>query len=113
MATITLSDDQFARLLELARRYHRTPEQLVGDCINDFPLTISPNASAHAVAIGTPEYNQRWEAFMQLVGSIQHGQPLSNDDIDELIGEEAAQSHDAGIRDATNRTATSNPTQPT
>jgi hypothetical protein len=106
MRAITVSDDQFARLQALAEIYHCTPERLVSAWLD---ALLAPGHQA-ASALPLEEYDRRWKAFMRLVGSIQHGKPLTNEEIDELISEEATQSHDAaptnaGGRPATDRTA--------
>ncbi len=88
MATITLSDDLYARLQAAASANQRTTDDLLADWINSLP-TQGNAAAWGVVAPGTQEYKRRWDAFMQLVGSIQHGEPLTNEEIDELIGEEA------------------------
>jgi len=43
------------------------------------------------------------------VGSIQRGKPLTNEEIDELIGGEATQPHDAELADGGDRPATAQP----
>ncbi len=47
------------------------------------------------LSLSDEEYRQRWAAFMQADGSIKHGAPLTNEEIDELIGEEAMETHAA------------------
>jgi hypothetical protein len=85
--TITLSDEQFARLEAAARLYQRPVEQVIDDLL--------AGVVAQAPPISTDERARRWDRFMRLVGSIQHGAPLSNDAIDELIGEEVGETHAA------------------
>jgi hypothetical protein len=85
--TITLTDEQFERLRAAARLSHRTPEQVVTDL-----LAVLPAASA---PVSPEEYDRRWESFLQLAGSIRDGASLTNEEIDELIGEEAADPHAA------------------
>ena len=84
--TITLSDEQFERLQAAAQRLHRPPEQVLADLLNWLPEPRQLGMSADAD-------DQRWAGFWSLVGSIRHGQPLTNEEIDELIGEEAADPH--------------------
>lgn len=83
--TITLSDEQFERLEAAARLYQRPIEQVISDLLAGV-ITQAPPLSAD-------ERARRWDRFMRLVGSIQHGAPLGNDAIDELIGEEAGETH--------------------
>ena len=83
--TITLSDEHYLRLRAAAQIQHRTPEQIVGDLVGGLPEPERP--------VSCEEYDRRWAAFMQLAGSIQHGQPLTAEEMDELIGEEAAETH--------------------
>lgn len=109
MRTITVTDEQFARLQAIAQLYHRTPEQLLLDWLDALPQPTNTGAGSRSFAVPTDEYNRRWEAFVQLVGSIQHGEPLTNEEIDELIGEEAAQPHDAGPTSAGDHSATDQP----
>lgn len=85
--TIILSDDQFARLEAAARFYQRPAEQILSDLLATITVAKPP--------LSDEEYDQRWAAFMQVVGSIQHGEPLTNEQIDELIGEDAAETHAA------------------
>lgn len=96
MRIITLSDDQFARLDAIAELYHRTPEQLLVDWLDALPGRISILVDSPPSVVRTDDYDRRWDAFMQLVGSVRRGEPLSSEEIDELIGEEAAETHDAG-----------------
>lgn len=84
--TIALTDAQYARLQAAARRSQKTAEQLLAEWLDALPLALAP-------PLADEDYTQRWEAFWPLVGSIAHGQPLSADDLDELIGEEAAETH--------------------
>lgn len=83
--TITLSDEQFARLEAAARLYQRPVEQMIDDLV--------AGVIAQTPQISADERARRWDRFMRLVGSIQHGAPLSNDAIDELIGEEVGETH--------------------
>lgn len=83
--TITLSDEEFERLQTVARLYQRSAEQLLSDLLSSLSPAMLPPSDE--------EYRQRWAAFMSAVGSIQHGAPLTNEQIDELIGEEAAETH--------------------
>lgn len=85
--TITLSDEQFARLEAAARLYQRPIEQVIDDLL--------AGITAPASSLSPDERARRWDDFMRLVGSIQQGAPLSNEAIDELIGEEAGESHAA------------------
>lgn len=80
--SITLSDDQYARLQAASRFYHQTPEQVMDTPLSGLPMPM------HMLA--DEEYARRWGVFMQVVGSIKRGKPLTNEEIDELIGEEAA-----------------------
>lgn len=92
--TIVLSDEQYARLEAVAALYRRPANQIVADLLASLP--------ARKPAVSPEEYDTRWADFMQLVGSIRHGAPLSNEEIDELIGEEAAETHavDSGSANA-------------
>jgi hypothetical protein len=83
--TITLTDEQFARLQAASHLYNRTLEQVVADLLSGLPEPRQP--------IAGEEYERRWGEFMQLAGSIRHGKPLTNEEIDELVGEEAADTH--------------------
>ena len=85
--TISLSDEQFARLEAAARLYQRPVEQVIDDLLAGVIAQASP--------LSTDERARRWDHFMRLVGSIQHGAPLSNEAIDELIGEEVGETHAA------------------
>lgn len=85
---ITLTDEQYDRLQAAAEKLHATPDQVVADLLAGLPAPEPP--------LSPKDYDERWEAFFQLVGSIKHGAPLTNEEIDELIGEEAADSHDDG-----------------
>ncbi len=86
--SITLTDEQYGRLHAAAEALHATPDQVVADLLARLP---EPKTS-----LPPEEYDRRWESFFQLVGSIQHGAPVTNEEIDEMIGEEAADSHDVG-----------------
>jgi hypothetical protein len=55
-------------------------------------LAVLPAANLPA---SPEEYDRRWEAFLQLAGSIRDGTALTSEEIDELIGEEAADPHAA------------------
>lgn len=90
--TITLSDDQFARLEAVARLYHRPVDQVIADLLARFAVSTAP--------LTAEEHERRWSDFMHAVGSIQHGAPLSNEAIDELIGDEAGETHAASSGDA-------------
>lgn len=90
--TITLSDEQFARLEAAARFYRRPIERLIDDLLAGVVAPTPPLSPAARA--------QRWDDFMQLAGSIQHGEPHSSDAIDELIGEEAGETHVAEPGDA-------------
>ena len=59
---------------------------MLADLLNWLPEPTRLDRSAAA-------YDQQWADFWTLVGSIRHGQPLTNEEIDELIGEEAADPH--------------------
>ncbi|HZC77788.1 MAG TPA: hypothetical protein VE258_08575 [Ktedonobacterales bacterium] len=83
--TITLTDEQFERLRAAARLSHRTPEQVVADLLAVLPAASPP--------VSPEEYDRRWEAFLQLAGSIRDGTAMTSEEIDELIGEEAADRH--------------------
>ena len=88
--TILLSDDQYARLVQAAQQTHRAPDDVLADLVDTLPAPQRPFAPDDA--------QHRWEAFFSLAGSIQLGAPLTNEDIDELIGEEAAETHaDASV----------------
>lgn len=91
---IVLNDEQFDRLEAAAALYRRSAKQVIADLIAGLPVP--------KLAISAEEYDARWTDFMQLVGSIQHGAPLNNEEIDEMIGEEAAATHaaDSGSADA-------------
>ena len=86
--TIILDDEQYARLQAAGRLYHRTVEQVIADLLAGFPAPDSAQTAE--------EYERQWTNFMQIVGGIQHGAPLSNEEIDELIGEEAAHADSTG-----------------
>lgn len=92
--TIDLSDEQFDRLEAAAALYGRPARQVIADLIAGLPV--------RNISVSAEEYDARWTDFMQLVGSIQHGAPLTNEEIDELIGEEAAETHaaESGSADA-------------
>lgn len=85
--TISLSDEQFARLEAAARFYRRPLEQLIDDLLAGVIAPTSP--------LSPDVRARRWDDFMQVVGSIQQGAPLSSEAIDELIGEEAGETHAA------------------
>ena len=90
--TIKLSDEQFARLEAAARLYQRPVEQVIDGLLAAViapPPPLSPD-----------ERVRRWDDFMLLVGSVQQGAPLSNEAIDECIGEEAGETHAAEPGDA-------------
>ena len=89
--TIILDDEQYARLEAAGRLYHRSVEQVIADLLAVFPARDSAQT--------TEEYERQWTTFMQVAGSIQHGAPLSNEEIDELIGEEATETHADSIGD--------------
>jgi hypothetical protein len=84
---ITLTDEQYDRLQAAAGRSHKAAEDLLAEWLESLA------AAGSSRSLSDEEYRQRWAAFWPLVGSIPHGQPLSSDDIDELIGEEAADAH--------------------
>lgn len=90
--SITLTDEQFDRLQAAAALLRRTPEQVVADLLGGLP--------SRTHQLPSEEYNQRWAAFFQLVGSIRHGGPVTNEEIDEALGEEAADPHDSWPADA-------------
>jgi hypothetical protein len=90
--SITLTNEQYDRLHAAAEALHRTPDQLVADLLSALPAPAAP--------LLPEEYDRRWETFFQLVGSITHGAPVTNEEIDELIGEEAADSHDSSAANA-------------
>lgn len=83
--TFLLSDEQYARLALAAQQTNSAPDEMLADLVNALPAPQHPFAP--------DEYQRRWEAFFALAGSIQQGAPLTSDEIDELIGEEAAESH--------------------
>lgn len=83
--TITLTDDQYRRLEAVAQQTHRAPDDVLADLFNTLPAPPLPFAA--------DEYQRRWEEFFALAGSIHQGAPLTNEEIDELIGEEAAEFH--------------------
>ena len=83
--TVSLSDEQYARLDAVARTANTTPDTVLADLLNWLPaVKAQPSAEEDA---------QQWDAFWNVVGSIKHGQPLTSDEIDELIGEEIADDH--------------------
>ena len=90
--SIILTDEQYDRLQAAAEVLHATPDQVVADLLAGLPEPKSP--------LPREEYDRRWEAFFQLVGSIKHGAPVTNEEIDEVIGEEAADTHDIGTTNA-------------
>ncbi len=81
---ITLTDEQYDRLQATAEVLHATPDQVVADLLAGLPQ--------QKARLPREEYDQRWAAFFQLVGSITRGMPITNEEIDEVIGEEAAES---------------------
>lgn len=83
--TISLDDEQYARLEAAARTANTTPSTVLAGLLNWLPATKA--------TISADQYAQRWDAFWNVVGSIQHGQPVTSDEIDELIGEEIADDH--------------------
>ncbi len=83
--TISLSDEQYARLDAAAKTAHTTPDTVLADLLDWLPTIKAP--------LSDEEYAQRWDAFWDVVGSIKHGKPLTSDEIDELIGEEIADDH--------------------
>lgn len=83
--TVSLSDEQYARLDAAAKTAHTTPDMVLANLLNWLPAIKAP--------LSVEEYAQRWDAFWNVVGSVKHGQPLTNDEIDELIGEEIADDH--------------------
>lgn len=83
--TISLDDEQYARLEAAARTANTTPDTVLAGLLNWLPVTKTP--------LSHEQYTQRWDAFWNVVGSIQHGQPLTSDEMDELIGEELADDH--------------------
>ena len=85
MHTISLDDEQYARLEAAARTANTTPDTMLAGLLNWLPATKA--------TISAEQYAQRWDAFWKVAGSIQHGQPLTSDEIDELIGEEIADNH--------------------
>jgi hypothetical protein len=90
--SIALTDEQYARLHAAAEVFHATPDQVVADLLAGLPEPKTPAPRA--------EYEQRWAAFFQLVGSITYGTPVTNEEIDEVIGEEAADPYDGRTTDA-------------
>jgi len=109
MRTITVSNDQFARLQAIAEIYHCTPDRIVSAWLDALLAPAHDTASPADGALPIEELDRRWRAFLRLVGSIQHGKPLTNEEIDELIGGEAAQPHDAELADGGDRPATAQP----
>jgi hypothetical protein len=89
--SITLSDEQYDRLQAAAALLRRTPEQVVADLLGGLPYRTHQQSRE--------EYEQRWETFFQLVGSIRQGGPVTNEEIDEVLGEEAADPHDSSAAD--------------
>ena len=83
--TMSLDDEQYARLEAAARTANTTPNTVLAGLLNWLPATKS--------LLSTAQYTQRWDAFWNVVGSIRHGQPLTSDEMDELIGEEIADDH--------------------
>lgn len=86
--TITLTDEQYRRAQAAASALNTTIDQFVADLLARIP---EPKP-----ALPREEYDQRWEEFLELVGHITHGAPITNEDIDEVIGEEAAGSDATG-----------------
>ena len=84
--TITLTDEQYARLQAAAEHVQQPAEEFLAEWLNGL-------TSGGPAPVSDEEYTRRWAAFWPLVGSITQGQPLSSADIDELIGEEAADAH--------------------
>ncbi|MEO7002576.1 MAG: hypothetical protein ABI068_12235 [Ktedonobacterales bacterium] len=84
--TMTLSDEQFNKLEAASHLLRRTPNQILADLVDTLPMPHQP--------LLHEEYQRRWDEFFAVVGSIQHGAPLTGEEIDELIGEEAAHTHD-------------------
>jgi hypothetical protein len=84
--TITLTDEQYDRLRGAAEVLHRTPDQVVADLLGELPVPRTQ--------LPHEEYERRWDSFFQLVGSITLGVPITNEEIDEVIGEEASNTHD-------------------
>ena len=80
--TVSLSDEHFARLEAAARTAHTTPDTILANLLGWLPALKAP--------LSAEEYAQRWDAFWHVVGNVKHGQPLTSDEIDELIGEEIA-----------------------
>lgn len=93
---IILDDEQYARLQAAGRLYHRSVEQVIADLLAGFPVRHS--------ALTGEEYERQWTTFMQAVGGIQHGAPLSSEEIDELIGEEAGETHADNIGNGSDAT---------
>lgn len=83
--TVSLSDEQYARLEAAAKIANTTPDAVVADLLGWLP--------AVKAQLSTEEYARQWDAFWHVVGSIKHGQPLTSDEIDELIGEEIVNDH--------------------
>ncbi|HKT39251.1 MAG TPA: hypothetical protein VJR48_12825 [Ktedonobacterales bacterium] len=82
---ITLNDEQYARLAAAARAADQSPDEMLGTLLNWLPATQKP--------LTAEEYERRWHAFWDVVGSIQHGDPLTSEQMEEMIGEEIAQNH--------------------
>jgi hypothetical protein len=86
MRTIAVSDEQYARLQALAELYHATPERILSAWL-DALLAPSPDAGSPDIGVlPLEEYDRRWRAFMRLVGGIRQGKPLTDEEIDALIG---------------------------
>ena len=83
--TITLSDEQYERLAQAAHQMRRAPDDVLADLVNALPAPQYPLTPA--------ETQRRWAEFFALAGSIHQGAPLTNAEIDALIGEEAAETH--------------------
>lgn len=75
---VTLTDEQYERLQAAAQRSNRSVEQVLAEVLQWLPEPTR--------AVSSQEYEQHWASFWPLVGSIRHGEPLTNDEIDELIG---------------------------
>jgi hypothetical protein len=83
--TMSLDDEQYARLEAAARTAHTTPDMVLAGLLNWLPATKA--------TISAEQYARRWDDFWNVVGSIQRGQPLTSDEMDEMIGEEIADDH--------------------
>jgi hypothetical protein len=85
---ITVTDDLYRRAEAAASALNTTPERLVANLLARLP---EPKP-----ALPQEEYDQRWDEFLKFVGHITDGGPITNADIDEVIGEEAAGSDATG-----------------